>query len=228
VNRPERLHEIAGLTTTVVDAEDADTAVVLLHGYAMQPSDLAPFAHSLGVPARFFFPRGRFSSPAGGYAWWNVDEEARAASLQAGPRDLANQQPGGLGAARDDLDALLAAIAGQFAPRRTIVGGFSQGGMLACDFVLRGATPVDGLVLLSASRLAFDTWQPCHERLRELPVYCSHGESDSDLAFAAGVALRDFLMASGARVSWMPFATGHEIPLGVWRGLRKFLGALLR
>ena len=25
----------------------------------MQPSDLTPFAHSIGIPARFFFPRGR-------------------------------------------------------------------------------------------------------------------------------------------------------------------------
>jgi phospholipase/carboxylesterase len=228
MRRAERLLEIAGLTTTVIDSEEAATAVVLLHGYAMQPADLTPFAHSLGVPARFFFPRGPFASPAGGYAWWNVDEEARAMTLLSGPRDLASQQPPGLDAARGGLEAFLQAIATQFAPTRTIVGGFSQGGMLACDFVLRGVTPVDGLILLSSSRLAFGAWKPCHARLRELPAYCSHGEKDSDLAFAAGVGLRDFLMASGARVSWMPFESGHEIPLVVWRGLRKFLAALLR
>jgi phospholipase/carboxylesterase len=228
VRTHERLLDIAGLTTTVIDAEEASTAVVLLHGYSMQPSDLTPFAHSIGVPARFFFPRGPFSSPAGGYAWWAVDEEARAATLLSGPRDLADQRPTGLDTARRNFAMFLAAVVRQFAPKRVIVGGFSQGGMLACDFVLRGTTPVDGLILLSSSRLAFDAWQPCHERLRELPAYCSHGEKDSDLAFAAGLALRDFLEASGARVSWMPFEGGHEIPLVVWRGLRKFLAALLR
>jgi hypothetical protein len=48
------------------------------------------------------------------------------------------------------------------------------------------------------------------------------------LAFTAGEALRDFMLAGGAEVSWAPFEGGHEIPLPVWRDLRKFLGALLR
>jgi phospholipase/carboxylesterase len=34
-------------------------------------------------------------------------------------------------------------------------------------------------------------------------------------------------LEAGARVFWVPFDGGHEIPLVVWRGLRKFLRALL-
>ena len=99
--------------------------------------------------------------------------------------------------------------------------------MLSLDWVLRGSRPVDSLVLLSASRLAARDWQSHRGRLRDLPVFVSHGEADQDLSFAAGERLRDFVLESGARVSWVPFAGGHEIPLVVWRGLRKFLAALL-
>jgi phospholipase/carboxylesterase len=99
--------------------------------------------------------------------------------------------------------------------------------MLALDWVLRGTRPVDALVLLSASRLAARDWQAHRARLRDLPVFVSHGTADRDLAFAAGERLRDFVLESGARVSWVPFEGGHEIPLVVWRGLRKFLSALL-
>jgi len=81
---------------------------------------------------------------------------------------------------------------------------------------------------MSASRVALEDWQPRRARLDGLPVFVSHGQSDRDLAFAAGEALRDFVLDSGARVSWVPFESGHEIPLVVWRGLRKFLGALLK
>ena len=100
--------------------------------------------------------------------------------------------------------------------------------MLSLDFVLRGSRPVDGLVLMSASRIARADWELKRERLRGLPAFLSHGRADQDLAFAAGEALRDFVLAGGAGVSWVPFEGGHETPLVVWRGLRKFLGGLLK
>ncbi|HZE90108.1 MAG TPA: alpha/beta fold hydrolase, partial [Rhizobacter sp.] len=108
-----------------------------------------------------------------------------------------------------------------------ILGGFSQGGMLACDVALH-AQPhaVDALVLLSASRLAFDTWQPLQARLRGMPVFVAHGHEDPNLAFDAGLQLAEFARGAGARVTWVPFTGGHEIPLTVWRALRRFLKPL--
>jgi phospholipase/carboxylesterase len=225
--RPERTLEIAGLRTTAVGAADAPLTLVLLHGYAMRPADLSPFAHSLGVPAFFLLPQGPQVSPDGGHAWWPVDLDARAAALSQGARDLTNDYPSGLAAARHVLGRFLDIVTEQFRPRRIIIGGFSQGGMLSLDWALRGSRTVDGLALLSASRLATRDWEPHRARLRNLPVYVSHGETDQDLAFAAGERLRDFVLESEARVTWAPFVGGHEIPLVVWRGLRKFLAALL-
>jgi phospholipase/carboxylesterase len=224
----QHVRHIAGLETTIIDAEHAATAVVLLHGYAMQPADLTPFAHSIGIQTRFFFPRGEGSCPFGGYSWWDVDPDTRRDTLACGPRDLAGQQPSGLEPARLRLAQFLDELVAEFQPGRLIIGGFSQGGMLACDFVLRGSRRVDGLVLLSSSRIDFDAWQPRHSRLSGLPAFVSHGKQDGDLSFAAGSALRDFLDASGAAVTWVAFPGGHEIPLVVWRGLRKFLTTLLK
>ena len=231
----ERILDIAGLRTTAVGNPDALLTLVLLHGYAMQPSDLAPFAHSIGIPAYFLLPQGPVSSPNGAHAWWEVDLEARESALSVGPRDLANDHPDGLAAARRQFGQFLAAVTAEVKPgpaasrttRRptTIIGGFSQGGMLALDWVLRGNQRVDGLALLSTSRLALSEWESQRERLRQLPVFLSHGVTDRDLAFAAGERLRDFLLESEAQLTWTPFEGGHEIPLVVWRGLRKFLAA---
>jgi phospholipase/carboxylesterase len=225
--KPERLIDIAGLRTTAVGRPDAPLTLVLLHGYAMRPADLSPFAHSLGTPAYFLLPEGPHPSSIGGHAWWTIDPEAREAALSRGPRDLTEEYPQGLAAARHQLGRFLDAATAEFPARPLVLGGFSQGGMLALDWVLRGTRPVDALVLLSASRLASRDWQPHRARLRELPVFISHGSADRDLAFAAGERLRDFVLESGARASWVPFEGGHEIPLVVWRGLRKFLSALL-
>ncbi len=226
--KAERILDIAGLPTTAVGSPDAPLTLVLLHGYAMRPSDLSPFAHSLGVPAFFLFPQGPLVSPGGGHAWWGVDEEARAAAIAAGPRDLTNEYPQGLTTARLQLDRFLDAVAADYPCSRRVIGGFSQGGMLALDWVLRCQKDLDGLVLLSSSRVTTNEWLPRRARLARLPVFVSHGGADTDLAYAAGEHLRDFVLESEAWVTWVPFEGGHEIPLIVWRALRKFLGALLK
>ena len=233
--KAERIMDLAGLPTTLIGPDDAPLTLVLLHGYAMRPSDLAPFAHSIGLPALFLLPQGPVISPVGGYAWWAVDLGAREAAIAAGPRDLADDHPRGLPAAREQLGRLLDAATVRFRPRQLVLGGFSQGAMLSLDWVLRGgpmgppaSRQASALVLLSASLLSMSDWLPCRDRLQNLPVFISHGAIDPDLAFAAGERVRDFVLESGARGTWVPFDGGHEIPLVVWRGLRKFLGALLK
>jgi phospholipase/carboxylesterase len=156
----ERILELAGLRTTAVGNPEASLVLVLLHGYGMGPADLSPFAHSLGIPAFFLFPEGPAPSAIGGHAWWAVDSKSREAALWVGPRDLVEEHPQGLTVARDRLGRFLDAVA-ELQPRRIVIGGFSQGGMLALDWCLCGTRPVDGLVLLSASRLAAVEWEPC-------------------------------------------------------------------
>jgi phospholipase/carboxylesterase len=223
---PPRTVEIAGLRTTLVGDPAARLAIVLLHGYSMTSADLAPFGGSLGVPALYVFPEGPCEA-APGRSWWPRDEAARLAALQHGPLDLAEDTRPGLPAARDRLDALLAEVSAEYTPEHLVLGGFSQGGVLACDWVLHAERSVHGLILLSTSRLDIATWRSRSERLRNLRAFVSHGRQDPEFAFAAGEGLRDFLIHAGADVTWVPFDGGHEIPLPVWRGLRKFLRARL-
>jgi|SRR5579872_2584247 len=214
--------EIAGLQTIAVGSQDAGTVVVLLHGLNMTATDLEPFAHSLRLPALYLFPQGPLPATPSGRAWFAMDEEARRLAKLRGPRDLVDKQYPQLPAAREQLQSYLRTVRTRFQPRSLILGGFSQGGMLSCDAVLNEAA-VDGLILLSASRLNYADWQSRQDRLRSLPILVSHGEHDADLAFAAGLGLRDFACAAGAAVTWVPFDGGHEIPLVVWRAVRSFL-----
>jgi phospholipase/carboxylesterase len=229
---PEDTLELGGLrTVSVGDRDAARVVVVLLHGFQMSPADLSPFAHSLQAPAWFLFPEAPLQAEPRGRAWWHIDAEARARALAVGPRDFAVQSPPDLPAARGRLRDFLAALAPALAGRPLVLGGFSQGGMLTCDSVLRAGADALGLAamaLFSASRIAFEEWRalPATGGLRGLPVLQSHGELDDDLAFAAGERLRDYLVEAGADVAWVPFPQGHEIPLVVWRRLRKLIATL--
>jgi phospholipase/carboxylesterase len=201
--------------------------VVLLHGYSMRPADLSPFAHSLGIPATFLLPRAPVHLSESSYGWWAIDGQAREESLRNGARDLADDYPDGIARARAMLAQLVTESRKSFGADTVVVGGFSQGGMLACDSILEGAlNSLDALFLLSSSRIRQREWEANRERLRDLPVFVCHGTRDPDLAFAAGERLQAFLASAGARVTWAPFDGGHEIPLVAWRQLRRFLLAI--
>lgn len=226
---PETEIELAGRRTIAIGAPDAPAAVILLHGYAMTPEHLAPFAHSLGVAARFLFPEGPAPVADGGRAWWHMDPDMRAEARAAGPRDFAGFEPPELAAARARLGAIVDHVIAEAPARPVVLGGFSSGGMLAFDAQLRAPRPLRGLALLSATRIAWREQQPIVARapLAGLPALLTHGRADDDLAFAAGLALRDAASAAGAEVTWAPFDGGHEIPLVAWRRLRTWLRGVL-
>ncbi|HVZ74050.1 MAG TPA: hypothetical protein VHJ20_16840 [Polyangia bacterium] len=223
--------ELGGLRAiSVGDRAAAPVVVALAHGFQMEPGDLSPFARSIQAPAWFLFPEAPGLAEPRGRAWWHIDAKKREEALRLGPRDFAGEHPPDLPAARERLLAFLEAAKAEAGARPLVVGGFSQGGMLTCDTVLRSRLDVAAMALLSASRIAFDEWRPWLEtpRVRGLPTLVSHGRADDDLAFAAGEALRDALTAAGADVTWVPFDEGHLIPLLVWRRLRKLLLDLAR
>jgi phospholipase/carboxylesterase len=219
----EREVQLGGLRTLTVGDENAPLAVVVLHGRQMQASDLAPFAHSLGAPAYFVFPDGPLPAEPRGRTWWPIDSEARLRRLAAGPMELSAMDPEGRAEARGLLEALCKQLA-----RPIVLVGFSQGGMLAMDHVLNDGTRPEALALLSSTRIAIADWQPRVGKLAGMPVLVAHGREDAELAFTAGELLRDFALAGGAQVTWLPFDGGHELPLVVWRALRTQLRQLLQ
>jgi phospholipase/carboxylesterase len=201
--------------------------VVLLHGYAMEPEDLAPLARAMGLPATLYLPRGIERAIPRGWAWWPVAAERRAAQIAQGARDLYDEYPPG----RDSLRSQFAAWVGELAQRHPgmplILAGFSQGGMLATDLVLHGALRPKALALLSTSCIAASEWAPRAAAVRGLPVLVAHGRHDEDLSIRAAERLRDLFAGAGAQVSWLPFEGGHGIPLIVWRELRRFAALTL-
>jgi phospholipase/carboxylesterase len=211
---------LGSLDTIAVGDPATPLAVVVLHGREMSGADLAPFAHSLGGDAYWLFPDGPLASGRG-RTWWPVDSEARLRRLSTGPMELSAMDPEGRADARVLLDGLVATIGAS--GRRYVLVGFSQGGMLAMDYVLHGGRRPAALVLLSSTRIAIADWRPRAGALADLPVLVAHGRGDAELSFEAGELLADFARDGGAPVTWLPFDGGHELPLVVWRALRNLL-----
>jgi len=201
----------------------------------MRGADLAPFAEALHSEAFWLFPDAPLAAASGGRTWWPlrdpadksgkmIDSEARIRALQAGPLELSSMDPPGRAEARAQLASLIAALP---ADQALVLAGFSQGGMLAMDYALharetKSRTPA-ALALLSSTRIALADWTPRAPELAGQRVLVAHGRDDRELAFSAGEALRDFAIAGGANVTWLPFEGGHELPFVVWRALKKLV-----
>jgi phospholipase/carboxylesterase len=225
--------DLAGLTTRIVGPADAPLTVVLLHGFGAPGDDLVALADGLDVTARFVCPEAPLE--LGGLygdsrAWWLLDLARLEDELRSGgPRDRRDEVPDGLPAARAHVLRLIDQLSARFAvpPDRIVLGGFSQGAMLALDVALHREVPPAGLVLMSGTLIAQSEWEPRMASLAKVPVLLSHGRHDQLLPFSVAEALRDRLTAVGAAVEWHAFLGGHEIPQVVLSALRGFLAARL-
>lgn len=235
-----RREKFGGLTVRIAGGVDGKGAgdgplVMLLHGFGAPGDDLVSLAGAMGAPhgTRFLFPEGPLSLNLGfgdARAWWIIDMNKIAQDRAAGRlRDPRVEVPKGLAPAREQVRALLDEVERKLGadPTRTVIGGFSQGAMLACDVVLRTRRSFAGLVMLSGTLLCRHEWEPLMPARRGLSAFQSHGMHDDLLAHRFAEELRDGLIAAGLPVEWTSFRGGHEIPEPVVRRAGSYLHRVL-
>jgi phospholipase/carboxylesterase len=217
--------ELGELTCRVVGAREPRLLVVLCHGYGAPGTDLVPLASEilhlrpeLAEQVRFLFPEAPTTLPgffAEARAWWHIDVSRYEAAMRSGTlRDMRTEIPEGLPPSRRLLMGLIDAAQREtgLPMSRVVLGGFSQGAMLATDVTLRSEEAPAALVALSGTLLCEDEWRPRAAARAGLQVLQSHGRMDPILPFEAAEWLRDLFVESGMKVNFIPFDSVHTIP----------------
>jgi phospholipase/carboxylesterase len=210
--------------------------IVLCHGFGAPGDDLVGLAAALGAPpgTALVFPEAPLPLPVpepyeafgAPRAWWLIDIAAiQRAQMRGELRDLSKSVPIGLPEARAQLVAMLDELQAKHPTESLVLGGFSQGAMLALDVALHDPRPLAGLVLLSGTLVSEAEWTPLMPSRRGLPVFQSHGASDPLLPFSLAEKLRDLLSSAGLVVAFDRFEDGHTIPLSTLARLRTWLRA---
>lgn len=220
-HRTEKLGELAATVVEETDIEPHDDAptVVLCHGFGAPGTDLVDLATVLRAPSgtRFVFPAAHLRVRELGSearAWWWVDIASLGAAIARGElASLYATDPPGLSTARGLLLDALAAVRRRWtlSPNQIVLGGFSQGAILASDVAYRSDMPLGGLVQWSGMLFVQDEWSRGMERRRGLPVVQSHGTFDPILPYRGAERLRDLQLAAGLDLRWRSFAGAHGI-----------------
>jgi len=113
-----------------------------------------------------------------------------------------------------------------------ILGGFSQGAMVACEVAFNSDVPLTALVLLSAAYVDSTGWGWNAVKRHGLPVFIAHGRQDETFPFDQAERLAHALAQGrgagrrGPDVTFVPFDGGHEVTAEVQAKLQLFLARL--
>jgi phospholipase/carboxylesterase len=197
-------------------AADAAGALVLLHGRGVDESDLFPLLDALD-PDRSLVgatPRGPLTLPPGGFHWYVVERVGyphRETFLDS----------------HESLTAWLAAFAAQTGIpwERTVIGGFSQGAVMAYALALaKGRPSPAGLLAMSGFIPEVEGFELDLER-PGLPIAITHGSLDPIIGVEFGRRARQRLEAAGNRLLYRESPVGHGIDPAVLPDLRAWLQA---
>jgi phospholipase/carboxylesterase len=198
--------------------------IVLFHGYGADASDLASFAEVITTnkASNWLFPNGHLSVPIGpgwhGRAWWNI----RMTEL---PSNWSELKPEGMDQAISLSERMMQSM--KFQWKDVIIGGFSQGAMLATELFLKAPEPPAGLICMSGTLLNQAHWQSLMPNRKGSKVFLSHGENDPVLPHKGSVQLQKLFNDNQIETQFISFRGGHEIPFQVIEKMKSYLSERL-
>ncbi|TGL60639.1 alpha/beta hydrolase [Leptospira sarikeiensis] len=225
------LIQLGPVKAACIQGDPNGAYVIFLHGYGANAFDLLPLYSYMDVPegTNFIFPDGILEIPiAPGYngkAWFPIDMEALQRMMVAGgSRELFERYPAGLAEAKEKILEMIRAL--NVPMDRIILGGFSQGSMLATEITLKFEEKPKGLVILSGTLIDETNWTEYAKKMSGYKFFQSHGRMDPVLGYPAAKRLETLLKEAGWVGELLAFPGGHEIPEAVLHGMNRYLREL--
>ena len=218
-----------------------DVVFVFLHGYGsntrrtkkmaetvLNHSFLPPTSRFLqptctSIPTvRFLIPQAPHDVADGVFSWWKLPNIGLAASvILTGTRQLESYNPeNDLQECRELMNSYLRRVQESYPDAILVLGGFSQGSLLAADLILTRSyyRKPDMVVLMSTTLIEKQTWVSHIEKhkkpLLDIYILQTHGVYDLVLAFSEAKKFFWLLSFNNKNVTeFYPFDSGHDMSL---------------
>jgi phospholipase/carboxylesterase len=225
--------KIGKLNCHMVTHGQKENCVVLFHGYGADSTDLISLAEmfSTGKKVDYIFPNGPMGVAVGygmsGRAWFQIDAARLEQAMRVGAVvDMSESIPKGAAAAYEMASEMLAILRTRY--KKIIIGGFSQGAMLATDICLRDTNKPNGLILMSGTLVMKNEWSKMLSSAKSVPFFQSHGKNDAILGYVFAEKLNSFLTDGGMSGDFVAFSGGHEIPPKVIASIAQFINRQMK
>lgn len=227
-----KLQKIASLEAlSFVSRKQNNTCVILFHGYGSNAYDLSSLRSVLDSENKFdwYFPQGFLDIDIGmghmGKGWAPLDPEilkelshffGGGSSSQEAP-----QRGVHLNKASEKATEFVEII--QCSYDKIIIGGYSQGAMLALDISWNFDKQLSQLIILSGICVDPVGSRKKLKQCRPFSFFQSHGVYDPRLPHQLGQKLYIMLKECGHKGQLHSFSGGHEIPETILKSLKNFL-----
>ncbi|OFZ18901.1 MAG: hypothetical protein A2Z20_12390 [Bdellovibrionales bacterium RBG_16_40_8] len=225
--------KIGALETLTIEGKAGGPCVILFHGYGADSSDLTPLSAMMGLSdsVTWVFPNGPLDVIIApgiyGNAWFQIDmRRLESAMVKGEPVDMSSTTPPGLENARQTAALLYEDLLATHSS--VVLGGFSQGAMLAIELTLSHKKKPAGLVLMSATLICKERWKKMASTCRDLTFIQSHGKNDVLLGFNYAEDLYNLLTANDLFGEFIGFNGGHEIPPKVIEKIGQYLASVFK
>ena len=192
--------------------------VILMHGYGSHMSDLVSLVSMISREGYLFaFPNAPIRLDFGhgmvGYAWSapveaDFDENGRAESL---------------------LETMVKDVTSRYGVEegRVVLGGFSQGGLMALRHGLRNPDRFPGIVALSSRLTPQDRPREPGGSPQTQRIFIAHGTVDDVISVHEGRSAHDALSRSGYSAEYHEYDMAHQVTHDVIADLSAWLADTL-
>lgn len=196
------------------------------HGFGAGGDDLVGLAGELlqgassDVGKLLIFPAAPLSleeeGMPDGRAWWMLSIQRLISAMDEGRYEQIREEiPEGIDDARHKLTEVIQIVLDRYSltTQQLLLGGFSQGAMLAVETALRGLEqPPAQLCIYSGALICETLWKPLVGRLRSTQILQSHGRFDPILPLQTGRWLHELFQSAECPVEFIEFNGPHTIP----------------
>lgn len=179
--------------------------LVLMHGVGSNERDLFSLADQ--IPDRFCVVslRAPYRMAPGSFSWFDFSIEP------GGARSIDEAQEA---ASRALVAQAVASASAQLgiAPERVVLGGFSQGGIMALSLLLTQPSLMQAALVWHGRMLPqVQARVAAHDALRGRHLWLSHGTHDNVIPVAHAQAIAHYVQTLPVTLTYREFPSAHEI-----------------
>lgn len=207
------------------------TTIVLFHGYGANAQNLVPLQSAIKTHKKYnwIFPEGIFDvsleNATHAKSWFPSDMNAfHRMQLNKEYDKLACAQPLQFEKSLSKINEFLKHFENK--NNHLILGGFSQGGIIASNLAFYRTNRTKALILFSSILINKTQLEDRASNCKNMAFIQSHGTQDTILNYEMAQKLYNFLKKQGLKGDFISFKGEHTIPLKVLEKTAKFLDNL--